>query len=76
MLRHSGGTAVAFTPQLREQVRALLEEMHDLYRRGYTPKVKRSRACNACSLKELCLPGLMRIRLVAAYIRESLGDSL
>lgn len=50
--------------------------MHDLYRRGYTPKVKRSRACNACSLKELCLPGLMRIRPVAAYIRESLGDSL
>ena len=73
-IRHR--TAVAFTPQLREQVRALLEEMHDLYRRGYTPKVKRSRACNACSLKELCLPGLMRIRPVAAYIRESLGDSL
>ena len=73
-IRHR--TAVAFTPQLREQVRVLLEEMHDLYRRGYTPKVKRSRACNACSLKDLCLPGLMRIRPVAAYIRESLGDSL
>ena len=29
---------IAFTPELRSQVRQLLEQMHDLYRRGYTPK--------------------------------------
>ena len=65
---------VVFTPALREQVRTLLEEMHDLYRRGYTPRVKRSRACHACSLKELCLPVLMGTRPVADYIGERLGD--
>lgn len=65
---------VVFTPALREQVRTLLEEMHDLYRRGYTPRVKRSRACHACSLKELCLPVLMGNRPVADYIGERMGD--
>lgn len=65
---------VVFTPALREQVRTLLEEMHDLYRRGYTPRVKRSRACHACSLKELCLPVLMGTRPVADYIGERLGN--
>ena len=65
---------VSFTPQLRDQVRVMFEEMHALYQRGYTPKGKRSRACNACSLKDLCLPGLMHTRPVADYVRESLED--
>ena len=52
----------------------MFEEMHALYQRGYTPKGKRSRACNACSLKDLCLPGLMHTRPVADYVRESLED--
>ena len=54
--------------------RVMFEEMHALYQRGYTPKGKRSRACNACSLKDLCLPGLMHTRPVADYVRESLED--
>lgn len=65
---------VSFTPQLRDQVRVMFEEMHAFYQRGYTPKGKRSRACNACSLKDLCLPGLMHTRPVADYVRESLED--
>lgn len=67
---------VAFSDELREAVRASLDEMHTLYRRGHTPKVKRSRACNACSMKELCLPGLMSGRSVAEYVAESLGETL
>ena len=65
-------TEVEFTPQLRQEVRALLEEMHALYERGRTPKVKPTKACNACSLKELCLPKLMRKRSVADYLRDHL----
>ena len=49
-------TVVLFTPELRQQVRDSLTEMHQLYQRRYTPKVKPSKACNACSLKGLCLP--------------------
>lgn len=67
--------AVPFTESLRNQVREMLIEMHDLYRRGYTPKVKPSKACNACSLKELCLPKLMKSRSVAAYMQEVMEDA-
>lgn len=65
-------TSVSFSRELREQVKAMLEEMHHLYRRGYTPKVRRSRSCNACSLKELCLPALMKENDVNAYLRQAM----
>lgn len=60
---------VSFTPELRQEVRTLLGEMHTLYDRGYTPRVKPTKGCNACSLKERCLPKLMKQRSVAAYLR-------
>lgn len=65
-------TSVSFSRELREQVKAMLEEMHQLYHRGYTPKVRRSRSCNACSLKELCLPALMKGNNVNAYLRQAM----
>lgn len=63
---------VEFTEELREEVRTCLSEMHDLFGRGRTPKVRPTKACNACSLKELCLPKLMNARPVADYLRESM----
>lgn len=66
------GTEVDFTPALRQEVRALLEEMHALYARGSTPKVKPTKGCNACSLKGLCLPKLMRSKSVSAYLRGAM----
>ena len=60
------------SPTLRAEVRACLTEMHDLFRRGHTPKVKPARACSACSLKDLCLPRLLSARSVSDYLRESL----
>lgn len=65
---------VTFTPELRQEVKTMLEEMHALYRRGYTPKVKPTKACNACSLKELCLPKLMKSRSVSAYLKDALEE--
>lgn len=67
---------VAFTPELRNQVRQMLAEMHELYRRGYTPKVKPTKSCNACSMKDLCLPRLMKTRSVSAYLREAMEETL
>lgn len=60
---------------LRDQVRKLLDKMHDLYRRSYTPKVKPTRGCNACSLRALCLPKLVKMRSVADYLRKSMEDT-
>ncbi|MBM6921534.1 CRISPR-associated protein Cas4 [Phocea massiliensis] len=65
---------VLFTEELRQAVKSALEEMHQLYERGYTPKVRPNKSCNACSLKELCLPKLMKKKSVAKYLRERLEE--
>lgn len=61
---------VELTSHLRETVRDAAEEMHRLYTRGYTPKVKPSKSCGACSLKDLCLPELMRRSDVRTYMMQ------
>lgn len=67
---------VPFTETLRQKVKNNVEEMHALYKRAYTPKVKASKACNACSLKELCLPKLVSIVSVDTYMDRAMKDSL
>ena len=67
---------VQFSPELRGNVREHLSQMHDLYKRGHTPKVKPTKSCNACSMKELCLPVLMKTRSVKEYISLSLENDI
>lgn len=66
---------IPLTEDLRCIVRECLSEMHQLYSRGHTPKVKPTKACHACSMKELCLPKLMNSRSVAAYLHHSMEES-
>lgn len=66
---------VALGDDLRSQVRNLLDEMHDLYRRNHTPKVKPTRGCNACSLRDLCLPKLVKRHSVSDYLRKNMEDT-
>lgn len=61
---------VTFSPELRAQVQELLQEMHDLARRGVTPKVRPGKQCNNCSLNELCLPKLPKAPAASVYIRK------
>lgn len=61
---------VLFTQELRQTVRTALEEMHDLASRGYTPEVRPQKGCNACSLKELCLPKMKKAGSVEAYLKR------
>ena len=67
-------TKVFFTEELRETVRLTAAEMHQMLRRGHTPKVKPTKSCNACSLKELCLPVLMRKKDVAEYLKAAMEE--
>ncbi len=62
--------AVSFSEALRTEVHTCLVEMHDLFQRGRTPRVRPKKSCNACSLKELCLPKLMNTHSVFDYLRE------
>ena len=63
---------VEIDTQLREKTIAMLTEMHQLYRTQHTPKVWRTKACNACSLKQLCLPVLCGTQSAAAYMQAML----
>lgn len=67
--------AVVFSPELHQTVAEAAQEMHQLFRRGSTPRVKPTKACNACSLKELCLPRLMRVQSVSTYLHDELEGS-
>ncbi len=66
-------TKVLFDDVLRQRTEKLIAEMHMLYKRRHTPKVKRTRACNACSLKHICLPVLGKTKAASAYVKEMLG---
>lgn len=63
---------VEIDTQLREKTIVMLTEMHQLYRTQHTPKVRRTKACNACSLKQLCLPVLCGTQSAAAYMQAML----
>ena len=59
---------------LRESAEQNISEMHEIYSRGYTPKVKTGKYCNACSLKELCLPVLCRSESAVSYIKNRINE--
>ena len=60
--------------QLRDEVKRMFEEMHQYYVRKYTPKVKTSRACTSCSLKDICLPKINKAVSAKKYIRQRLEE--
>ena len=65
---------VEFDAELRELVKDSLSEMHELYRRGYTPKVKPKKSCRACSLVEICVPKLSKTTSAKEYLRANLEE--
>lgn len=67
-------TQVEFADSLRDEVRKLAKEMHDLFQRGYTPNGKISKQCKACSLENLCVPKLQKAMKVRDYIEQGMKD--
>ena len=66
---------VDLTAELRQKTQRMADEMNDYFSRGYTPKVKPGKHCNACSLKELCLPVLCRRADAAGYVQNHLDET-
>ncbi|MFH1908515.1 MAG: CRISPR-associated protein Cas4, partial [Chloroflexota bacterium] len=64
---------VELTAELRDLVREMSEEMHAYFQRGYTPRVKISKACRSCSLADVCLPTLQEKVIPASkYIQQQI----
>lgn len=64
---------IVFEPEIRRKTKDMFQEMHQYFDRRYTPKVKWSKSCNACSLKDICLPTLGRRKSAAAFIDTCLS---
>ncbi|MEZ3431477.1 MAG: CRISPR-associated protein Cas4 [Lachnospiraceae bacterium] len=63
---------VGFTEGLREEVKNMTKEMHELFQRGHTPNVKPTKQCKACSLENLCVPKLQKTMKVREYIQQGI----
>ncbi len=59
---------------LRQKTEETIMQMHEYYQRAVTPKGKRTKACNACSLKDLCLPVLLNRKKASDYVERMLAE--
>ncbi|NLK69912.1 MAG: CRISPR-associated protein Cas4 [Clostridiales bacterium] len=67
-------TLVKINEHLRNKVKARFKEMHEMYDKRHTPKVKPTKSCNACSLKNLCLPKLCKNKSAKEYIFKNIRE--
>lgn len=65
---------IELTNELKEECKKTYQEMHQLYDRHYTPKVKISKKCQACSLKEICLPKMQQNKSAKEYMNKLLEE--
>lgn len=65
---------VEFTQELRKELHDVLIEMHSYWKRKYTPRVKPSKKCKSCSLRNICLPELMHKESVSDYINRKIKE--
>lgn len=84
LLCHPGGqlvlwrtrrrTRVALDEFLRARTLSLLAELLENQARGHTPSVRAHKGCNACSLKDVCVPRLSRTGSVRAYMHARIAE--
>ncbi len=65
---------IIFTNKLRNEVEKNFELMHQYIKNSHIPKVKPTKGCNACSLKNLCLPDLLNKHDTQKYILNKLNE--
>lgn len=65
---------VKFSEDLKAQVRGMFEEMHRYFEARLTPKVRWRKVCNACSLKDICMPVLGKKKSAKEYVLVHLEE--
>jgi len=74
MTRHR--IEVPITSDIRDKVRNVFAEMHKYYDRRYTPKVRPTKKCKLCSLKNICLPVLCKNKRAETFISKMLKEGV
>ncbi len=67
---------VLFDDALRAQTLEMAQKMNRIFARGVTPKAKVGKHCNACSLKELCVPQLCKEPNVRQYLNARMEEDI
>lgn len=65
---------VEIDESIRSNAKELIDEMHSLFKKKHTPKVKVSKACKACSLESICLPKITSQKSATTYINRMLEE--
>lgn len=60
---------IQFTKDMRMDFKKKVAEMHDYWKKRYTPKVKPSAKCKKCSLENICLPNMLTKPSASAYLK-------
>lgn len=71
-IRHR--VTVPLTRESRTQVKKVLQEIRKFRNRKYTPRVKIRRGCKNCSMKNLCLPELLKTESAREYLARRLSE--
>jgi CRISPR-associated exonuclease Cas4 len=66
--------SIEFTDDLRTTFEQTITEMRQYWQKRYTPKVKTGAWCRSCSLKDICLPELLKRQSVASYLKRKLSE--
>jgi CRISPR-associated exonuclease Cas4 len=66
--------AVELGEDLRGKLVGMLAEMRDYHSRRHTPRVKPTKGCTSCSMRDVCLPKLPQTGRVEAYIEAALKE--
>ncbi len=66
--------SVRFDMAMRARVMDLCRSMHELYAAGTTPAATRSRACESCSVADVCLPEAFPRGSARRYLQGILSD--
>lgn len=61
---------IEITSDLREKIKQIVAEMNQYYQRKYTPRVRKTKKCRACSLKDICLPELIKCEPASSYLER------
>ena len=66
--------SILFSDELRSKLEVIIETMHSLFSKQYTPKVKNNKKCISCSIKDVCLPKLLDTQKnnVTKYFEDNL----
>ena len=65
---------VIISNELRELTLKMADEMHKIFKSGIIPKGEVKSYCKSCSLHDICMPQLEKLKTVTSYLKQELYE--